>query len=102
MLKIEVFENPVKEIIYTAKPGETKNIIAKKFDVDVGNVDLLGNLELSAGDKVIVNLQKKNFHIVKPCETAGSIAEIYGVNKQDIIKNNGSAVFFVGQKIFIE
>ena len=101
-MEIEVFDEPVKEIIYTVKSGETRNIIAKKFEVETENIEDCGVKDLTAGDKVIVNLTKKVYHIVKPCETAEKISAMYNVPQEEIIKNNGAARLFVGQRVFIK
>lgn len=95
-----------KRFYYRVKPNETMQEIMKKFNTCKSNI-LRNNsdLELYAGEWVIICENEFKIHCVKPIETIDSIAKLYNMEKEKIIKDNNllTTKLFIGQqlKIFV-
>ena len=98
---IEVLENSKDPLIYTVKMGETRDSIAKKFGVSIQNVDTIEMDELLCGDKVIVDINEKLYHIVRPAERLCDISQKYNVPVEKLKEINNTTQVFVGQRLLI-
>lgn len=70
-------------------------------DFDVKKLEYMG-YKIVRGDQtqevVVIERQFKKFHIVKPCETLDTIAQLYNTTVQEIMSQNSvSRRVFIGQ-----
>lgn len=98
---VEILDVSKEPLVYSVKTNETKESIAKKFGVSLQNVDTLDNVELSCGDRVIIDLKIKEYHVVKPAERLEDISRKYNVSIEMLKEMNGTSQVFVGQRLLI-
>lgn len=87
-------------IIYKVQQNDTKQSIAKLFNVPQKNI-ISDKDKLSNGDRVIVDLTKVQEYIVMPLDTLDSIANKFGTTPQQIASKNGIKAIFIGQRLLI-
>jgi LysM repeat protein len=100
--------------IHTVKSGETVNSIAKKYSVAVTTVLAMNKLSQSAiifpGQKLTigsvvektVKQQVPTEHTVSAGETLASVANLYGIQLEALLRANGlteSSLIYVGQNL---
>lgn len=87
---------------YYCEKGDTLGKIAERFSTTERRLILDNNLngELKESDVLYV---KKHLlvHTVRPDETLGKIAEVYGVSADEILKINGISYVYPAQRIII-
>lgn len=92
-----------QNVFYTVQPGDSVNYIATLFNVPVDYIKNNNPGELYSGK--VLFLPETNFssYIVQPFDTLQKIANINGINAQNLIKKNGltSEYVFVGQKLYL-
>jgi LysM repeat protein len=101
MIKIEPVKRQLKELIYTVKEGESLSDISLKFEVSQGQVNSIGKSSVEAGDRVIIDLQKRIYHTVLPGQTLGEIIRHYSIDEATLRANNNISRLFVGQRLLI-
>lgn len=90
---------------YRVSQGENLSTIMTKLQVSP--TAILRNdytQDFYEGEMVKIMHGENNIHIVKPMQTLTTIAQMYNVKIEDIIKNNNlkSPRLFVGQRLVIK
>ncbi|MDR0850538.1 MAG: LysM peptidoglycan-binding domain-containing protein [Christensenellaceae bacterium] len=98
---MEILESLKDPLIYSVKTNETKESIAKKFGVSIQNINTLGSDDLLCGDKIIIDLKVKQYHIVKPAERLEDISNKYNMSIERLKEINSITQIFVGQRLLI-
>lgn len=93
-----------KRFYYRVQPNDTIQDLCKQFNTCKSNI-LRNNsdLDLYAGEWIIVCENDFKIHVVKPVETLESIAQLYNLDQEKIIKDNNLKItkLFIGQQLKI-
>lgn len=94
----------VKQFYYRVNINETLQDVCKKFNTSKSNI-LRNNPELNlyAGEWIIIRENDFKIHHVKPIETLEIISNIYNIEVEKIIKDNNlqTTKLYIGQQIKI-
>jgi len=82
---------------------ETLKTIAEKFNVSEEILKQFNKVEkLQIGDRLLVPIDVKYMHVVKPMETLQSISKTYQTTPEKIKDDNKiSSAIFIGQQLLI-
>jgi peptidoglycan endopeptidase LytE len=95
------------DLYHTVRKGETLFSIARKYSVDVAEIEELNGLNssrLKKGQKLLVKEKGPKTYIVTKGDTIGKIAKRFDMDVDELMKLNemGSPSIKVGQKLYLE
>ena len=89
-------------IIYRINEFDTIESIVKKFGVTEQNISNKNlTKKIQEGDRIVIDKTPQLVHVVMPGESIESIAKLYNVSKDYLIKKNGINKIFNGLNLFI-
>lgn len=104
-MNVIVCKSSYENKYHIVKNNETLFDIAKNFKVPVSYIKKLNKIENDKDfyEGKILFFEKVNYkiHIVKPMETIDSISTMYGIDRNELIKNNNIKSLFIGQQLEI-
>ena len=81
--------------------GENASSLARKYKTTERSLFLLNNPLFFEGERLIIMEFSGKSCVAKPFDTAESIAKRTGVDKNEIIRLNGTDKFFLGQNVIL-
>lgn len=94
----------IKQFYYRVQPDDNLKILIEKFNTSKENI-LRNNpqIDLYAGEIVLIKENEYKTHIVKPMQTIEIVAEINNTTAEKIIKDNALQTnkLYIGQQLKI-
>lgn len=94
----------VKQFYYRVQPNDNLKNLIEKFNTSKDNI-IRNNpqIDLYAGEVVLIKENEFNTHIVKPMQTLETVAKIYNITADKIIKDNALQTnkLYIGQQLKI-